>query len=404
MTPPLYCRMCAVRQHGEAAGEFPKKGVGVSKLLKIIDELSASEPELGDWRSLGPMMSAPDPVALYAFIKFIRHNLNDPAWFKVSAKLLDETVSMLGSLLHFKGRAWGIPTYGGSESNLSALYAVRELGYDTLVTPRSAHASVFKACRVLRMRVVTVDVDSELRALPDSIAKAVRNVGDRAAILLTAGNTETGVIDRAREVYELVPDTPIVVDAAFGGLIAPFLEDEGTPLPQFDFRVPSVVAVGVDGHKAGLTPIPSGMVILKKELYEKLTFSGDYMGRQKQLTLLWTRTAASVASLWASIKRHGFNGFAEIYRECLKLTWRAYRELTGLGFSVNRPELPILCFKHECVDSADLYRFLRGRGWYVYRCPSLGGVKITLMPHVTQDIVSEFIDDVREFVKSAMRG
>ncbi len=385
-----------VRQHDKVLMEFPEEGSKESDILEALDELSLSEPELGDCRSLGPMMSAPDPIALYAFIKFIRHNLNDPAWFKVSARLLDETVSMLGSLLHFRGRARGIPTYGGSESNLSALYALRELGYDILITTSSAHASVFKACKVLRMKAIITEVDEDLRAKPEEIARAAERVGGKVAVLLTAGNTETGVIDNVREVYDAVPDIPIVVDAAFGGLIAPFLEET---LPPFDFRIPSVVAVGVDGHKAGLTPIPSGMVILRRELYEKLTFSGDYMGRQKQLSLLWTRTAASVASLWASIKRHGFKGFARIYRRCLSLARSAYQELTDLGFSVNKPELPILCFRHERVRSADLYGFLRSRGWYVYRCPSLDGVKITVMPHVTQDVINEFISDIREFLK-----
>lgn len=377
--------------------KFPEKGLR-DKVFDLLNELSGCEPELGDQRSLGPMMSAPLPVSLKAHMVFLRRNLNDPHWFRVSADLLHETVAMLGDLLG-NPEAQGVSTYGGSESNLTALYALREAGYESVIVPRSAHTSVFKACRVLRMRIFVADVDEELRVVPESVRAIVRETKDNSAILLTAGNTETGVIDDVRAVHDLVPDTPILVDAAFGGLIAPFIR--GTrKLPDFDFSIDSVVALSLDGHKTGLTPIPSGILLFGMEdLYNNVVFESEYMGSEKQLSLLWTRTAASVASLWASIKYLGREGFEKIYGECMRIADYAYERLLSEGFSPTRPELPLICIRHYELSGIELLWRLRKIGWYVYSCPSLGGVKITIMPHVTKEIIDAFIDDLVRIAK-----
>jgi len=374
------------------ARKFPARGLG-EKVFELLDELSEREPELGDHRSLGPMMSAPLPVSLKAHMVFLRRNLNDLHWFRVSADLLHETVTMLGDLLG-NPEARGISTYGGSESNLTALYALREAGYENVVVPRSAHTSVFKACRVLRMRIFVADVDEELRVVPESVRAVVREAEGNSVILLTAGNTETGVIDDVRAVHDLVPDAPIFVDAAFGGLIAPFITGL-RKLPDFDFRIDGVVALSLDGHKAGLTPIPSGMLLFGREdLYDNVVFESEYMGSEKQLSLLWTRTAASVASLWASIKYLGREGFEKTYSECIRIADYAYERLLSEGFNPTRPELPLMCIRHDELPGIELLWRLRKMGWYVYSCPSLGGIKITIMPHITKEVIDAFIDDL----------
>ncbi len=369
--------------------KIPEVGLG-NEVMKIIDELSEAEPELGDPKSLGPMMSRPIKSSLYAFIKFLTRNLNDVEHFRVSGLILESLTRMLGNLLH-EENAHGLPTYGGSESNLTSLYIAREMGFKYAIVPKSAHLSVIKSCRILGLKVIRAEVDRDLRVIPESVARASRKVKE-SVIVLTAGNTETGVIDNVKEVSELVPDKPIIVDAAFGGLIAPFIKNE---LPVFDFRVDNVVALGVDGHKAGLTPIPSGMLLIRgDEAYAKVVFKGMYLHSRKQIGLLWTRTAASVASLWASLVSLGKEGFRRIYSECMQLTNMLWEKLVSYGFEPTKPELPILCIRCRDVRGENLLKGLRRLGWYVYLCPSLNGVKVTIMPHVTKDTIEEFIEDL----------
>ena len=71
-------------------------------------------------------------------------------------------------------------------------------------------------------------------------------------------------------------DTPIHVDAASGGFIAPFLYPE----LEWDFRLPLVKSINVSGHKYGLVYAGIGWVIWrsKEDLPEELIFHINYLG------------------------------------------------------------------------------------------------------------------------------
>ena len=71
-------------------------------------------------------------------------------------------------------------------------------------------------------------------------------------------------------------DTPIHVDAASGGFIAPFIYPE----LEWDFRLPLVKSINVSGHKYGLVYAGVGWVIWrsKEDLPEDLIFHINYLG------------------------------------------------------------------------------------------------------------------------------
>lgn len=71
-------------------------------------------------------------------------------------------------------------------------------------------------------------------------------------------------------------DTPIHVDAASGGFIAPFLYPE----LEWDFRLPLVKSINVSGHKYGLVYAGIGWVIWrnKEDLPDELIFHINYLG------------------------------------------------------------------------------------------------------------------------------
>lgn len=71
-------------------------------------------------------------------------------------------------------------------------------------------------------------------------------------------------------------DTPIHVDAASGGFIAPFLY----PQLEWDFRLPLVKSINVSGHKYGLVYAGVGWVVWrsKEDLPEELIFHINYLG------------------------------------------------------------------------------------------------------------------------------
>ena len=71
-------------------------------------------------------------------------------------------------------------------------------------------------------------------------------------------------------------DTPIHVDAASGGFIAPFIYPE----LEWDFRLPLVKSINVSGHKYGLVYAGVGWVIWrsKEDLPDELIFHINYLG------------------------------------------------------------------------------------------------------------------------------
>jgi len=374
------------------------RGLG-EEVLNELRRLSNKEPRLGDSRSLGPMMSKPLPASLLGFMEFIDRNLNDPERFKVTNHLAWEVISELNDLLCNKDGS-GLITYGGSESNLTSLYIARELGIKTVITSEAAHPSVFKSAKILSMKVLKARVDRSLHISIDHL-RGLRRENPKSVIVLTAGNTETGVIDDVRGVSEELPDTPIILDAAFGGLIIPFLIDSGFRLRKADFSVESVISIGVDGHKALLTPIPSGALLLKNdELLTKVSFRSKYLSSSNQVGLLWSRTGGSAAALWASLNYFGYEGLRKLYAQLMRRALKFRDSLISIGFEVIEPELPLICFKHPRINSLKLQRILELRGWYLYRCPSVGGLRITVLPHVTSKVLEEFAEDLIKAVQN----
>ncbi len=380
------------------SARIPEHGIG-RNVLAMLNSLSSKEPRLGDKKSLGPMMSKPLREALEGFMMFIDRNLNDPKRFSITSKLARETIAMLNDLLN-NPKGSGLITYGGSESNLTALYIARELGAKKILTSEAAHTSVFKAAKVLRMKILEIPTDPQLR-LKVSEAKKLVGSGEKVVAVLTAGNTETGCIDDIEAFYEELPEIPVIIDGAFGGLIIPFLRGAGFPLRRADFSVESVIAVGVDGHKAALTPIPSGALLLRDEgLLHRVSFSPKYMPTDEQVGLLWTRSGGPAAAFWTSLQYFGMDGFTNLYVTQMKRTLKLKEGLLSLGFDLVEPELPLLCFWHPRMGGKRLLERLRNRGWYLYRCPSLNGLRVTVLPHITDDVIDEFLLDLKVVLQS----
>ena len=115
--------------------------------------------------------------------------------------------------------------------------------------------------------------------------KAVEMVDENticvAAIL---GSTMTGEFEDVKLLSELLTeknketgwDTPIHVDAASGGFIAPFLY----PDLEWDFRLPLVKSINVSGHKYGLVYPGVGWVVWRssEDLPDELVFHINYLG------------------------------------------------------------------------------------------------------------------------------
>ena len=355
-----------------------EKGCSREELFSFLARRRGEDREYG--RILSSMCTRPHPVAVEAEALFAGTNLGDPGLFPGTAGIERLLVERLGDLLHLPG-ACGYATSGGTESNIQVLRMARGLAGvadPNVVVPESAHFSFEKACDLLSMEIRTAPLDANLRMDPEKAEGLV----DRNTVCLVgiAGTTEYGMVDPIRALSDIAVDRGVFlhVDAAFGGLVIPFLERS---IP-FDFSLPGVFSVSVDPHKMGMSPIPSGALLVREErLLAPLEVSTPYLTVKKVYTLTGTRPGGPVAGAFAVLEYLGREGMRSIVRGCMENTARL---IAGLGtFGIPRavtPDLNVATFACEGVPP----------GWQISRTRQ-GHLRIVCMPHVSRDRVEAFI-------------
>jgi len=372
-----------------------------TEIIRKLLEIYSKTPKHDDGYILGSMTTRPDNIAVYAYNLFIHTNAGDTKIFPAIEYFSEEIIGFMSKLY---GRCTGFVTSGGTESNIIALYVAREKTRRKLViAPETVHHSVIWAAHLLGMEIRRVPVNDDHVADVRLVNEIVKNKKDEiAAIVLTAGTTEWGTIDPIEEVADIARryDIYLHIDAAYGGLFIPPLYRKGyikTNLKFFD----GVSSISVDFHKNGLSPIPSGLILFRDE--ELLSYARrelPYTLGKYQYGLLGTRPGGSVAAVWAVIKKHGLEGYSIIAEKCLDTALYLYEKLSKINnVIVWKPVLPIVVFKHKTIDSWDLLDSLISYGYYIYRAPSIDGLRIVAMPHVTKEHIDRFIEIFMKILK-----
>jgi tyrosine decarboxylase/aspartate 1-decarboxylase len=305
-----------------------------------------------------------------------------------------EVIAKLAALLNGKNSV-GFIVSGGTEANLLALLASRNMtnvSNPEVVIPESAHFSFNKICNLLRIKPVQAGLDSSYTVDPSSVERCLSK--NTIAVVGTAGTAELGTIDPIDKLSEIALEHRIYlhVDAAFGGLIIPFLESA----PEFDFRLEGVKSITVDPHKMGMTTIPAGGILFRDSAcLEHIKTQTPYLTEEVQYTFVGTRSGASVAATWAVFESLGREGFKNIVKHCIELTKLLSSGLESLDFKlVSRPKLNIVAFRSS--NSKLLAETLRQRGWFVSYVPRFDCIRIVVMPHLKDRHITAFLKDLSE--------
>ena len=339
------------------------------------------------------MSTKPHPIAKKAYEMFFETNIGDSGLFQGAAKLEKEVIDQLASLLNNKA-ASGFLVSGGTEANLMALLAARnmkKIRKPEVVLAESAHFSLTKICNLLNIEPVYAKLDSSFRVVPVEVENKITE--NTIAIVGTVGTAELGIIDPIEKLSIIARKYNIWlhVDAAFGGLIVPFLPQLRMPL---DFSLDSVKSITVDPHKMGMAAIPTGGILFKdKTPLNFIETQTPYLTEKNQYTFVGTRTGASVASAWAVFKFLGIDGFKKIVFSCIKNTQLIAEGLKKLGFKlIVEPELNLLAFKSE--NTTALAMKMAKRGWFISYVPRYDCIRIVIMPHVKRNHILTFLKDL----------
>jgi tyrosine decarboxylase/aspartate 1-decarboxylase len=344
---------------------------------------SKKKEDLGYRNVLSSMCTIPHPVAVRAHTLFIEANLGDPGLFQGTSSLEKLLIKNLGELFGHPG-ADGYATSGGTESNIQALRIAKKMHpveSPNVVAPESAHFSFEKACDLLAMELRTAPCDKEYRVNPEGVEACIDK--NTVAIVGVAGTTEYGMVDPIPHLSDIAEDHGILlhVDAAFGGLVLPFLEN---PLP-FDFTLPGVGTISADPHKMGLSTIPAGCLLVREgEMFDLLNVDTPYLTVKKEHTLSGTRSGGAVAGAFAVMEYLGRSGMQSIVRGCMKNTRRLIDGMETFGFpAAVIPDVNVATF--TCPKDPS--------GWHISRTRR-GHMRIVCMPHVHRTIIEAFLRDI----------
>lgn len=369
-----------------------------------------------------------------------------------------ELVGMMADLFHMPAEAVdGYVASGATEGNIGGLWMARNalrarVDGDTAGAPIAvlaglpSHYSIAKACDVLGLgegrRVVcprcgdahlfepaadgsglhlldcsSAGSDASVAGLaldPDDVAATLRRLAARgvrrAIVVATLGATVPGTVDPVEAVCRAVRQVSVEtglramvhVDAAFGGLVLPFLGDgSGAEWS----RWPEVSSVTVDFHKMGMAPYGAGLLLFRRGMTAGVARPVGYIGIGTDATLLGSRPGASAAAAWAVVRTLGRPGFARRARHGMGLARRladrladarGVTALAGAGVNV----APLRVSADDPTAAAAIRAVLAGHHIRGERLPLTRGAcpdevfPVYLMPHVRGRAVDRFADEL----------
>ncbi|HEV7734183.1 MAG TPA: aminotransferase class V-fold PLP-dependent enzyme [Candidatus Binatia bacterium] len=336
--------------------------------------------------------------------------LNTDAFPSLAAMQRD-VLGWVSSLLGGGDEAAGFLTSGGTESLLMAVLAARERGRaergvaaPEMVLPASAHAAFEKAAHYFGVRSVRVPVGDDYRVDAAAMAAAVT---ERTVLVVgSAPQYPQGVIDPIADIAALAAARGIAchVDACMGGMVLPFLEREGQPLPPWDFRIAGVTSISVDLHKFGYTAKGASVIMHRTRALRRFqTFTTDNWlgGRYGSSGVLGTKSGGAIAAAWAVMRHLGEDGYRRLTRAARDTTIRLDAALRATPGCVLRgtPETTLLAFGFDdpAVEAYAVADALWRRGWYVDRQGPPPSLHCTVNAvHAT--VLDEFLAAFRESI------
>ena len=370
------------------------KGLNRKQVVAELKKIRRRDQQYDDGRILCSMCTKPHPTAIKAYRLFLTSNLGDPGLFPGSVQIEEEVITELAELLHGENCV-GHVVSGGTEANLMALLAARNMAhvdFPEVVLPESAHFSFTKICNLLNLKPVYAGLDSSFRVDPIQVEKRISE--KTVAVVGTAGTSELGVVDPIEKLSAIALEHKVWlhVDAAFGGLVIPFLAEAKL---DFDFALEAVESVTVDPHKMGMAAIPAGGIIFRnRKALDYIKTETPYLTDRYQYTFVGTRTGAAAASTWAVFKSLGVEGYKRVVGKCMKTALLLAGGLADAGFKlVVEPTLNMVAFRSNS-GTKRLAEKLRRQGWFVSYVPRYDCIRIVVMPHVRKQHVLAFLKDL----------
>lgn len=383
-----------------------EKGISEPDVIAELKEAYNEDWHFSQGRILYSMCNEPPPLSIRAHMQFIEANLGDANLYPGTKALERSVISMLLSILNGNATMGGSIVAGGSEANITILWIYRNLTRQrrVLLPEKTVHYSFEIAADMLGMELVYVPTNEQFR-MDTSKLEELLDTGEPACVVAVAGTTEHGQIDQIEEIGRICKQRGVYlhVDAAFGGMVFPFLSIAGYELPSaFDFSVDGVTSITVDPHKMGQATMPAGALLVRNpEWYSCIEHRTTYLSQENFSSILGTRCSASIASAYAMMRNYGISGYVDLIKDCMdKVEWFVdrIREL-GLKLAMH-PISPVVCIQFSDERTArDIQGKLLDKRWRVSRTANPHGIRVVMMPHIRQESLTMFVADLHGICK-----
>ncbi len=353
-----------------------------------------------------------DDEAVKLMAETLEKNAIDKSEYPQTTDLENRCVNILANLWHTpKDESFmGTSTVGSSEACMLGGMAMKfrwrnrakALGMDvTSKKPNLVISSGYQVCWEkfcvywdIEMRLVPMDeehmsinVDKVLDYVDDYTIGVVGILG----ITYTGKYDDIKALDKKLEEYNKTAKltVPMHIDAASGGMFAPFIEPE----LEWDFRLKNVVSISTSGHKYGLVYPGIGWVLWRDKEYlpQELVFDVSYLGGKiPTMAINFSRSASQIIGQYYNFLRYGFEGYRQIHQRTKDVAMFLASELekTGLFQIYNNGEnLPIVCYKLRDDVNVDwtLYDLadrLLMKGWQVPAYPLPADLQDTIIQRI----------------------
>ncbi|KAI3849152.1 hypothetical protein MKX03_014644 [Papaver bracteatum] len=374
-----------------------------------------------------------EPECDQLILEGMNKNYVDMDEYPITTELQNRCVNMIAHLFNApvneNEAAVGVGTVGSSEAIMLAGLAFKRKWQNkrkaegkswdkpNIVTGSNVQVCWEKFARYFEVELKEVKVVEGYYVM-DPI-KAVEMVDENticvAAIL---GSTYNGEFEDVKLLNDLLEqknkttgwNTPIHVDAASGGFVAPFLYPELV----WDFRLPLVKSINVllrIRHKYGLVYAGVGWAIWrsKEDLPEELIFHINYLGAdQPTFTLNFSKGSSQIIAQYYQFLRMGLEGYKNVMKNCMESARQLRQGLEKIGcFDIVSKEkgLPLVAFAFK--DKAKqglaykLSKALRHYGWIIpaYNMPPNAEHVIILRVVVREDFGRQLVEKLLSHLK-----
>jgi glutamate/tyrosine decarboxylase-like PLP-dependent enzyme len=400
---------------------IPERGTPRAELFARLERFREHDMPWRDGRTFAyvydPGREA-EAVIKEAFASYLSENALDPTVFPSALRLENEVVAMAAAHLEGDADVVGNFTSGGTESILLAVKAARDFARarrpgvvaPEMVLPETAHAAFQKAGYYLGVRPVLAPVDPKsFRADPNAVRAAI--TPNTILLVGSAVSYAHGVVDPIRELGEIAGerDLPLHVDACIGGFLLPYFRRLGSPVPDFDFRVPGVTSISMDLHKYAFAAKGASTLLYRSaglrrhQIYACATWSGYTVINP---TVQSTKSAGPVAAAWAALHTIGDDGYLEIARKVREATARIVAQLDAMPDLrvLGRPDMNLVAFASDGPSVFHVADEMKERGWYVQPQLAFGSSPENLHLSVNPasvHLVEALLADLRECTERA---